>query len=99
MPKFQVGDEFLSEGHRFRVKACQGVSITAEEVATGQERQGLIHSEQPGEADLEWVDGDPRWHQKTAEAARLQTKPLVNPPGEPTGPSRFDRNFDDDLED
>lgn len=94
MAKFEVGDEFVSEGHRFKVKAVTGSSITAEELSTGRTREASVQSEREGEADLEWLDGDPRWHQK-GEALRRQ--PVVATPsaGPSTGPSRFDR--DDDI--
>ena len=91
---FEQGDEFMSEGHRFRVVQVSGRSMTAEEVATGRQRQAVIGDDsREGEADLEWLDGNPRWHEQGQQQMRAPV-PKGDPPGEPIGPSRFDRDFD-----
>lgn len=89
----EARDVIISEGHRFTVTFVSGVSFSAEEEGTGRIRQGRQLQAHGGGLDVEWLDGDPNWHNNAPVPERPEPVAPPEPdPAEATRASRFDRD-------
>lgn len=94
----KVGDVIISEGHRFTVSGVTSRNFVAIDETSGRTRSGYVVQEHGSGTDVEWLDGDPKWHEKSE---RPRPAARYTPPPEPDAneaarPDRFSRDpFDD----
>ncbi len=93
----KVGEVIISEGHRFEVTTSTAANFTATEEGTGRTRNGRVLSTHGGGTEVEWLDGDPDWHNNAPPPVRQAYVPPPPPdPAERTRPDRFNRDpFED----
>ena len=93
----KVGEIIVSEGHRFEVATETSGNFTAIEEGSGRVRLGRVLSEHGSGTEVEWLDGDPNWHNNAPP--RVVTPYVPPPPPDPaelTRPDRFNRDpFED----
>lgn len=93
-------DTIISEGYRFRVTVTSGRNFTAVDELSGTPRHGYMIGSHGSGTEIEWLDGDPNWHEKAMQEARRAAQyappPAESDPAELTRPDRFNRDpFDD----